>query len=123
MTATQPAETARTRRVTEEQREKIRELGPALRQTEIAQKLGCSPSTVGKVLRRFKAPCETEGIIIIRPNKAMIQMARLRSLSLSAYLLQLVDTDVAGLRLSQLPPVHTANSGVEHESHSAKRAR
>jgi transposase-like protein len=119
------AQTAR-KRVTPEFCDKIRELSPALRQAEIAQKLGCATSTVGKVLRRFRLP-ETAGeetLIVIRASKAMARMASMRSLSLSAYLLQLVDADTAELRLSQLPPsVFTNGKNVDHENHAGKKAR
>jgi hypothetical protein len=108
----QTFETAR-KLLTPEMAEKIRELS-AMRRIEIAQKLGCSLSTVSKALRRFKLPCraktvetaeqETSSLIIIRPTKEMAYMASTRSLSLSAYLLGLVENDVAELRRRQIPP-------------------
>jgi transposase len=137
VTATaQPAETVR-RLLTPELSEKIHGLS-AMKRIEIAQQLGCSLSTVSKALRRFKLPRktktvetaeqETGGLIIIRPTKEMSYMASTRSLSLSAYLLALVDNDLAELRRRQIPPsastlTNLNGKGVACASHAAKRAR
>ena len=131
-----PAETAR-KLLTPELSEKIRELS-AQKRIEIAERLGCSLSSVSKALRRFKLPRkartvetaehETCGLIIIRPTKEMCHMASTRSLSPSAYLLGLVENDLAERRRRQIPPSASSltnlnGKGVACASHSAKRAR